>query len=153
VQTPVKREQSHCTKLRNTSADFFQIGLSPKSRSLLQRGSCRRHLLSLIDIVALFRNGFSEETAQELFAQGEEIAIFVMLQPVILAAKTAEVNVPPGLTHQIFTLRPLRNPWRTLRFNPDYFNRKGRKDGAKDAKNLFLEIPYGNTHGKFPINF
>jgi len=29
----------------------------------------------------------------------------------------------------------------TLRFNPNYFNRKGCKDCAKDAKNLFLEVP------------
>ena len=28
-----------------------------------------------------------------------------------------------------------------LRLNPNYFNRKGRRDCAKDAKNLFLEVP------------
>ena len=44
-------------------------------------------------------------------------------------------------TYLICTLRTLRNPLRTLRFNPNYFNRKGRKDSAKDAKNLFLEVP------------
>jgi len=48
-------------------------------------------------------------------------------------------------THQICTLRPLRNPLRTLRLNPNYFNRKGRKDYAKDAKNLFLEVPITNS--------
>jgi len=42
-------------------------------------------------------------------------------------------------TYQICTLRTLRNPLRTLRLNPNYFNRKGRKDYAKDAKNVFLE--------------
>jgi len=40
------------------------------------------------------------------------------------------------------TLRPLRNPLRTLRLNPNYFNRKGRKDCAKNAKNLFLEVSH-----------
>ena len=44
-------------------------------------------------------------------------------------------------THQTCPLRTLRNPLRTLRLNPNYFNRKGRKDCAKDAKNLFLEAP------------
>ena len=29
----------------------------------------------------------------------------------------------------------------TLQLSPNYFNRKGRKDYAKDAKNLFLEVP------------
>ena len=29
----------------------------------------------------------------------------------------------------------------TLRLNLNYFNRKGRKDYAKDARNLFLEVP------------
>ena len=43
--------------------------------------------------------------------------------------------------HQICTLRTLRNPLRPLRLNPNYFNRKGRKDYAKDTKNLFLEVP------------
>jgi len=38
-------------------------------------------------------------------------------------------------------LRTFLNPLRTLRLNPNYFNRKGRKDYAKDAKNLFLEVP------------
>jgi len=44
-------------------------------------------------------------------------------------------------THQICTLRTLRNPLRTLRLNPNHVNRKVRKDRAKDAKNLFLEVP------------
>ena len=30
-------------------------------------------------------------------------------------------------THPICTLRTFRNPLRTLRLNPNYFNRKGRK--------------------------
>jgi len=45
-------------------------------------------------------------------------------------------------THPICTLRTLRNPLRTLRLNPNHVNRKVRKDRAKDAKNLFLEVPF-----------
>ena len=41
----------------------------------------------------------------------------------------------------------LCNPLHTLRFNPNYFNRKGRKDGAKDAKDLFLEVLMLKTLG------
>ena len=42
-------------------------------------------------------------------------------------------TIPIGLltyaeTHPICTLRTLRNPLRTLRLNPNYFNRKGRKE-------------------------
>ena len=37
-------------------------------------------------------------------------------------------------THQICTLRTLRNLLHTLQLNPNYFNRKGRKDYAKDAR-------------------
>jgi len=44
-------------------------------------------------------------------------------------------------TYPICTLRTLRNHLHSLRFNPNYFNCKGRKEGAKDAKNLFLEVP------------
>ena len=48
--------------------------------------------------------------------------------------------------HPICTLRTFCNPLRTLWLNPNYFNRKGRKDYAKDAKNLFLEVPYESLH-------
>jgi len=39
------------------------------------------------------------------------------------------------------------NPLCPLWFNPNYFNRKGRKDGAKDAKDLFLEVLMLKTLG------
>jgi len=42
--------------------------------------------------MSLLVDGFNEETARELYAQGEEIAIFVMLQLATLAAKTTQVN-------------------------------------------------------------
>jgi len=45
-----------------------------------------------IDIASLLQSGFSEETARELYAQGEEIAVFVMMQLAFLAQKAAEIN-------------------------------------------------------------
>ena len=45
-----------------------------------------------IDIASLLQGGFSEETARELYAQGEEIAVFVMMQLAFLAPKAAEIN-------------------------------------------------------------
>lgn len=45
-----------------------------------------------LDIRSLLENGFNEETARSLYAQGEEIAIFVMMQLAALALKTSDVN-------------------------------------------------------------
>ena len=47
---------------------------------------------SLPDILALLDSGFTEETARSLYAQGEEIAIFVMMQLAALAIKTTQVS-------------------------------------------------------------
>ena len=44
------------------------------------------------DIRTLLQDGFDEETARRLYAQGEEIAIFVMMQLAALALKSGEVN-------------------------------------------------------------
>ena len=44
------------------------------------------------DIAALLSGGFSEETARSLFAQGEEVAIFVMRQLAALALRTGVAN-------------------------------------------------------------
>ena len=44
------------------------------------------------DIASLLAGGFTEETARSLYAQGEEIAIFVMMQLVALAVKTHEIS-------------------------------------------------------------
>jgi hypothetical protein len=44
------------------------------------------------DIVSLLAGGFREETARELSAQGEEVAIFVMLQLAALVVKANAVN-------------------------------------------------------------
>jgi len=44
------------------------------------------------DIASLLAGGFTEETARSLYAQGEEIAIFVMMQLVALAIKTTQVS-------------------------------------------------------------
>jgi len=44
------------------------------------------------DIASLLDGGFTEETARLLYAQGEEIAIFVMMQLAALAIKTHEVS-------------------------------------------------------------
>ena len=46
----------------------------------------------LPDIALLLAEGFHEEIARSLYAQGEEIAIFVMMQLAALALKTHEVN-------------------------------------------------------------
>ena len=44
------------------------------------------------DVQALLAGGFSEETARSLYAQGEEVAIFVMLQLVALAMNPSAVS-------------------------------------------------------------
>ena len=44
------------------------------------------------DVQALLGGGFSEETARSLYAQGEEVAIFVMLQLAALAMKPSAVS-------------------------------------------------------------
>jgi len=44
------------------------------------------------DIASLLDGGFNEETARSLYAQGEEIAIFVMMQLAALAMKPNAVN-------------------------------------------------------------
>jgi len=45
-----------------------------------------------LDIRALLENGFNEETARSLYAQGEEVAIFVMMQLATSAKKTNDIN-------------------------------------------------------------
>jgi len=44
------------------------------------------------DISSLLEGGFTDETARLLYAQGEEIAIFVMMQLAALAMKPDAVN-------------------------------------------------------------
>ena len=46
----------------------------------------------LPDIASLLAGVFNEETARALYALGEEIAIFVMMQLAALAMKKADVN-------------------------------------------------------------
>ena len=46
----------------------------------------------ILDIRSLLEGGFHEETARQLYAQGEEVAIFVMMQLAALALKTNEIN-------------------------------------------------------------
>ena len=52
-----------------------------------------------LNIKALLENGFNEETARTLYAQGEEIAIFVMINsrswPKKLVTSTAFIPPPP----------------------------------------------------------
>ena len=52
----------------------------------------QKHGGSYPDIAALLASGFTEETARSLFAQGEEVAIFVMLPLATLAMKPNAVN-------------------------------------------------------------
>ena len=49
-----------------------------------------------LDIRALLQGGFSEDTARQLYAQGEEIAIFVMMQLAALAKKSVDVKKQHG---------------------------------------------------------
>ena len=44
------------------------------------------------DIASLLKSGFTEETARALYAQGEEIATFVMLQLAALAVTTTQIS-------------------------------------------------------------
>jgi len=54
----------------------------------------------LPEILTLLAGGFNEETARLLYAQGEEIATFVMMQLAALAVKTSQVNgVHPNDVH------------------------------------------------------
>ena len=52
----------------------------------------RKRTRGLPDIASLLEGGFNEETARFLYAQGEEIAIFVMMQLAALAMKKVDVN-------------------------------------------------------------
>jgi predicted RNA-binding Zn-ribbon protein involved in translation (DUF1610 family) len=45
----------------------------------------------------LLAGGFNEETARKLYAQGEEIAIFVMMQLAAIAMKTGMLNTTNGV--------------------------------------------------------
>jgi hypothetical protein len=47
---------------------------------------------SVPDISSLLRDGFDETTTRELYAQGEEIAIWGMLQLAALAKQSVAVN-------------------------------------------------------------
>ena len=44
------------------------------------------------DIASLLKSGFTEETARALYAQGEEIATYVMLQLAALAVTTTQIS-------------------------------------------------------------
>ena len=46
------------------------------------------------DIRSLLENGFNEETARSLYAQGEAVVIFALLQLAALALKTQDINCP-----------------------------------------------------------
>lgn len=52
----------------------------------------QKNATAKLDVKALLEGGFNEETARQLYAQGEEVAIFVMIQLAALALKTNEVN-------------------------------------------------------------
>ena len=52
----------------------------------------KKHGGSFPDIQALLAGGFSEETARSLYAQGEEVAIFAMLQLAALAMNPNAVS-------------------------------------------------------------
>ena len=45
-------------------------------------------------------------------------------------------------THQICTLRILRNPWRTLRLNPDHVNRKDAKETQRSQRKTSHLYPF-----------
>ena len=45
-----------------------------------------------LDVRNLLESGFNEETARSLYAQGEEIVIFVLMQLAALALKTNDIN-------------------------------------------------------------
>jgi len=45
-----------------------------------------------LDIRSLLENGFDEEAARKLYAQGEEIVIFALMQLAALALKTSDIN-------------------------------------------------------------
>ena len=47
-----------------------------------------------LDIRPLLENGFTEETARKLYAQGEEIVIFALLQLAALALKNNLTGTP-----------------------------------------------------------
>ena len=60
-----------------------------------------------LNVKALFENGFNEKTARSLYVQGEEIAIFVMMQLAILAKKTCDINgIHPSASVPVFQKEP-----------------------------------------------
>ena len=79
------------------------------------------------DVHVLLQDGFSEETARQLYAQGEEIAIFVMMQLAALAKKSVEVNGPHPSEPSAAVATYLKEPGKKRKRKP------GAKPGHKGS--------------------
>lgn len=89
------------------------------------------------DVHVLLQDGFSEETARQLYAQGEEIAIFVMMQLAALAKKSVEVNGPHPSEPSAAVATYLKEPGK----------KRKRKPGAKPGhKGSHRPPPENITH-------
>jgi hypothetical protein len=64
------------------------------------------HLLSLPEVSDLLRDGFNESVARELYAQGEEVVIWVMLQLAVLAQQKAGQSCEVSLSTPSGSHRP-----------------------------------------------
>ena len=67
------------------------------------------------DILSLLENGFNEETARSLYAQGEAVVIFALMQLAALALKSSESNDPHTHCTKTNTDFSRANPSRTMR--------------------------------------
>ena len=71
---------------------------------------------TLPDIESLLAGGFNEETARQVYAQGGEVAIFVMMQFAAMAKKTVEANdvhpSHPSASVAVFLKQPRNKPGR-----------------------------------------
>ena len=103
---------------------------------------------SFPDIAALLSGGFSEETARSLFAQGEEVAIFVMRQLAALALRTGvanEVNesgnVNDGNKVDVNDIHPSEPSGSVATFLKPARKKRRKKPGAKPGHKGFRRPP------------
>jgi hypothetical protein len=88
------------------------------------------------DIASLLSGGFTEETARELYAQGEEVAIFVMMQLAALAKQTVGINdVENSGVNDVHPSQPSGSVATYLKESPKKRRKKpGAKPGHKGSR-------------------
>ena len=98
----------------------------------------------VLDIRALLAGGFREEMARSLYAQGEEIAIFVMLQLAALAVQSGVANtVVHGGVNDIHPSEPSGSVATYLKATGQ---KRRKKPGAKPGHPGSHRPPKNITH-------